>query len=66
MDAVSWIVVGGLIVLAAVGVALWNRFGKGRAPIGGLDSDGQRAVDDAESARNRPAAPGGDAGAGLL
>jgi len=66
MDPVSWIVVGGVIVLAAVGVGLWNRCGKGRAPIGGLDRDGQREVQDADAAKHRPGGPGGDAGGGLL
>jgi len=55
-----------VIVLAAVGVGLWNRFGKGRAPIGGLDRDGQREVQDADAAKHRPGGPGGDAGGGLL
>ncbi|MGW4930915.1 hypothetical protein ACWEOH_17395 [Agromyces sp. NPDC004153] len=31
MDLVSWIVVGGIIVLAVVAVVLWKRFGRGSA-----------------------------------
>ena len=67
MDPVSWIVVGGVIVLAAVGVGVWNRFGKGRPPIGDLDRDGQGEVEKADAAKNRLGGPpGGDAGGGLL
>ncbi|MGW4930914.1 hypothetical protein ACWEOH_17390 [Agromyces sp. NPDC004153] len=62
MDLVSWIVVGVVIVLAAVGVALWNRFGKGRAPIGGLDRDGAREAQDAESVTKRRGGIGGHPG----
>ena len=29
MDLVSWIVIGSVIVLGAVGVVVWNRFGRG-------------------------------------
>ncbi|RZS65974.1 hypothetical protein EV187_1684 [Agromyces ramosus] len=28
MDPVSWVILGAVIVLSAVGVVLWNRFGQ--------------------------------------
>jgi hypothetical protein len=64
MDLASWIIVGVLIVLAAVGVGLWNRYGKGRAPIGGLDRDGEKDVRDAEATRDRYGGIGGAGGGG--
>jgi hypothetical protein len=60
MDPVSWIVVGGVIVLAAIGVGLWNHFGKGRSPFKGLDRDGEREVHDADAVRYRRGGIGGD------
>ena len=44
MDVVSWIVVGGVIVLSVVGVVLWNRFGKRSSPVDRLDPDAAKEV----------------------
>ena len=64
MDWVTVIVIGGVIALAAVCVGLWNRYGKGRSPIGGLDRDGEKDVRDAQANRDRYGGIGGTGGGG--
>ena len=49
MDPITWIVIGGVIVLAAVGVALWNRFVKRSSDVDALDPDAAKSVRDAQS-----------------
>ena len=49
MDLVSWIVIGSVIVLSAVGVVLWNRFGKGSALDQRMGGDVAKGVDDART-----------------
>ena len=51
MDIVSWIVVGGLLVIAAVTVALLKWWGRRGGPP--LDADGAREVREAQEARKR-------------
>ncbi|TYL50579.1 hypothetical protein [Agromyces mariniharenae] len=55
MDPVSWIVVGGVIVLAIVAVVLWKRFGRGSALDRRMGGDVDQGVHDArrETARTR-------------
>lgn len=47
MDPVSWIVVGGVIVLAAVGAILWNRFGRGSKLDNRMGGQVAKGVDEA-------------------
>jgi hypothetical protein len=49
MDLVSWIVIASAIVLAAVGVGLWNRFGRGGALDRRMGGDVAKGVDDARA-----------------
>ena len=49
MDLVSWIVIGSLIVLAAIGVVLWNRFGRGSALDRRMGGEVAKGVDDARA-----------------
>jgi hypothetical protein len=49
VDLISWIVVGGVIVLAIVGVVLWRKFGPG-LPVDRLDRDNAKIVKDAAEA----------------
>jgi HAMP domain-containing protein len=49
MDVVSWIVLGGVIVLSAVGVALWNRIGRRSSPMNRLDADAAKDVREAQA-----------------
>ena len=59
MDVLSWIIVGATIVVAAVGVVLWRKFGPG-LPVDKLDRDGAEEVRRANEAaqvskyRDRP------------
>ena len=55
MDLVSWIVVGGIFVLAIVATVLWKRSGRGSAldrRMGGDVQDGVRSAR-ADTARTR-------------
>ena len=49
MDLVSWIVIGSVIVLAAIGVVLWYRFGRGSALDRRMGGEVARGVDDARA-----------------
>jgi hypothetical protein len=55
MDVVSWIVVVGVIVLAAVGLGLWNRWRRRSSPSERFDRDGEASVRDAEADVDRAA-----------
>lgn len=48
MDMVSWIVIGGLVVIAVLAVALLKWFGRRSSPIDQLDADGAREVREAQ------------------
>ena len=50
MDLVSWIVIGSVIVLAAIGVVLWYRFGRGSALDRRMGGEVAQGVDDARAA----------------
>ena len=64
MDLFSWIVVGGVIVLAAVGVGLWNRFGKRSSAVDRLDPAAAKSVQDAQREHSRYGSIGGTGGGG--
>lgn len=49
MDVVSWIVVIGVVVLASLGLGLWNRWRRRSLPSDRLDRDGDASVRDAEA-----------------
>ena len=49
MDLVSWIVIGSVIVLAAIGVVLWYRFGRGSALDRRMGGEGAKGVYDARA-----------------
>ena len=49
MDLVSWIVIGSVILLAAIGVVLWYRFGRGSALDRRMGGEVARGVDDARA-----------------
>jgi hypothetical protein len=49
MDLVSWIVTGSVIVLGAVGVVVWNRFGRGSALDRRMGGGVAKGVDDARA-----------------
>jgi len=49
MDLVSWIVIGSVIVLAAIGVVLWYRFGRGSALDRRMGGEVAKGVDDARA-----------------
>lgn len=59
MDVVSWIVLGAVIVLSAVGLMLWNRFFKRSSPIDRLDPDAAEEVLEVQAKYER-----GDMGGG--
>jgi hypothetical protein len=46
---VSWIVIGSAIVLAAIGVVLWYRFGRGGALDRRMGGEVAQGVDDARA-----------------
>lgn len=48
MDIVSWIVIGGLVVIAALAVALLKWLGHRRSPLNQLDGDDAREVREAQ------------------
>ena len=50
MDVVSWTVVVGVIVLASLGLGLWNRWRRRSLPSERIDRDGDASVRDTESA----------------
>ena len=66
MDLVTWIVIGSVIVLAAVGMVVWNRFGRGSALDKRIGGDVAKGVDDARPAtdltraKDGPHTAGGD------
>lgn len=62
MDPVTWIVIGGVIVLAAVAVGLWNKFGSRSSQIDQLDHDGAKSVRDAQANVERERGMGGGMG----
>ena len=64
MDVVSWVILVAVIVLAAVGVGLWNRFGRRSAPVDRLDADAAKSVRDMQSDIER--GPGLGSGRGGL
>ncbi|WP_395244279.1 hypothetical protein ACGGZK_00290 [Agromyces sp. MMS24-K17] len=49
MDVVSWVVLAAVIVLAAVGVGLWNRFVRRSAPVDRLDADAAKGIREVQS-----------------
>jgi hypothetical protein len=49
MDVLSWVILVAVIVLAAVGVGLWNRFGRRSARVDQLDADAAKSVRDVQS-----------------
>jgi hypothetical protein len=49
VDVVSWIFVVGVIVLASLGLGLWNRWRRRSLPSERLDRDGDASVRDAEA-----------------
>lgn len=51
MDVVSWIVVGGLVVIVAVTVALLKWWGRRSSPP--LDAEGLREVQEAQEAHKQ-------------
>lgn len=55
MDPVTWIVIASVIVLAAVGVVLWNLFGRGSRLDDRMGRGVEQGVRDAqaETARTR-------------
>ena len=59
MDPVTWIVIGGVIVLAAVAVGLWNRFGSRGSQVDRLDPEAARSVRDAQANAERERGMGG-------
>ncbi|KRE28540.1 hypothetical protein [Agromyces sp. Soil535] len=64
MDWVTWLVIAGVIVIAAVGVALWNRFGSRGSPVDRLDQDAAKSVRDAQANIESYQGPGGGDGIG--
>ena len=49
MDLVSWIVIGSIIAMAAVGLVLWYRFGRGSALDQRMGGEVAKGVDDARA-----------------
>ncbi|WP_448810366.1 hypothetical protein [Agromyces bauzanensis] len=48
MDWVSWIILAAVIVFAAVGVAIWNRFTRRSSLLDPLDEDARKEVLEAQ------------------
>lgn len=53
MDWVTWVVIAGAIVIAAVGVAIWNRVVKRSSPVDRLDADAAKSIRDAQNQADR-------------
>lgn len=64
MDVVSWVILGAVIVIAALLVGLWNRFGRRSAPVDRLDADAAKSIRDVQSDIER--GPGMGSGRGEL
>lgn len=62
MDVVSWVILVAVIMIAALGVGLWNR--RRSAPVDLLDADTAKSIRDAQSDIER--GPGMGSGRGEL